>query len=73
MHTTTRQIGGHDHVVVSVILEPTHAQALDAICGATLSSRAGMLRRCLVSALRTEGYLPEIPAGRPAARQGAAR
>nr|WP_321182323.1 hypothetical protein [Methylobacterium sp. Leaf122] len=49
----------HDPIVVGINLEGTIAHALDQICGITLSSRAGFIRRVLVEALRAEGLLPD--------------
>lgn len=49
----------NEPVVVGLNLEPTIAAALDLACGATLSSRAGFVRRALVDALRREGLLPD--------------
>jgi hypothetical protein len=49
----------NEPVVVGLNLEPTIAAALDIACGATLSSRAGFVRRALVEALRKEGLLPD--------------
>lgn len=58
-----------DSAILSVILPGEYVAALDAACGATLSSRAAFTRRALVSALRDEGYLPPLPTGpRPVAR-----
>jgi len=68
MSTTHQPAGGNDAIVVSLILEAEHAYALDALCGATLSSRAGAVRRALVSTLREEGFLPDPSGPRPVAR-----
>lgn len=70
MTTTPRLTGGNDAIVVSVILDGEHARALDTLCGLTLSSRAGLVRRCLVESLRREGLLPE-PQGAARTRGGA--
>ena len=46
-------------IVVGLNLTGEVAHALDVACGATLSSRAGFVRRALVDALRREGLLPD--------------
>ncbi|MGW9821385.1 hypothetical protein ACUXK4_003968 [Methylorubrum extorquens] len=46
-------------IVVGLNLDGAIATALDLACGATLSSRAGFVRRALVEALRKEGLLPD--------------
>ena len=55
--------------IVSVILDSTITDALDAVCGETLSSRAGFVRRVLAEALRGSGHLPPLPSSpRPMGR-----
>lgn len=68
MSTLTNPSGGTSAIVVSVILEEEHARALDAYCGATLSSRAAVMRRLTVASLRDEGFLPAPSSPRPVAR-----
>lgn len=52
-------------IVVGINLDSNIANALDHICGVTLSSRAGFIRRVLVEALRNEGLLPDPKANQP--------
>ncbi|WP_018046194.1 hypothetical protein [Methylobacterium sp. 88A] len=54
-------------VVVGVILDPDLGAALDTVCGETLSSRAGYVRRALAESLRASGHLATPPAAPPRA------
>ena len=55
--------------IVSVILDSDITNALDQLCGETLSSRAGLVRRVLAEALRDSGHLPALSSGpRPVGR-----
>lgn len=55
----------HEPIVVGINLDGAIAHALDQICGITMSSRAGFIRRVLVEALRNEGLLPDPKAHQP--------
>lgn len=49
----------HPPIVVGINLEGDIGHALDRLCGITMDSRAGYIRRVLVQSLRNEGLLPD--------------